>query len=53
MGQTMQAKALSLFDGRILNGTIIVEQNFVIYVSPTSGKYQEIFPWSSIKSILL
>ncbi len=53
MGQTLQAKVLALKDGRQLAGTVIVDSNFVIYVSPKTGKYEEILPWDAIRSILL
>jgi len=54
MGSTYQAKSVVLMDGNVLPGsTILIEQNFVVYVDPSTGKYKELYSWNFIKRIVL
>ena len=54
VGSTYQAKSVVLMDGNVLPAsTVLVEQNYVIYVDPKTGKYSELHSWASIKRIVL
>ncbi len=54
MGSTYQAKTIVLMDGNVLPAsTVLVEQNYVVYVDPKTGKYSEIYSWNFIKRIVL
>jgi hypothetical protein len=54
MGSVYQAKSVVLMDGNVLPAsTVLIGENFVVYISPKSGRYSEIYSWNAIKRIVL